>query len=411
MIKTIRIVASTSRELTFNFRNIHELRKAVDAIGKSVDERADLIDSLTQALASSPRSIKLNLDVDNPDKAPSPTKKSTDKLDFKKITAVDAKKIDKNFQIISTLLDKQEKLKKIEDYADANFSSDAMYKKTKKEIGDWSKKINKELQDAYAVVKKIVKVNIPSKLSSDVKDLFDRVLETYDGWYDESDRKALLDMKQMGKDYVIRYTFYLRLGGLLDDFGETLRPDMYVIITAEMDYEGNVNYAANTLPNFRTAGKFNPGQQVRDMYEAEDVIYDLLIAENYGGVLKDTPFPLGADDIGKSNFAHMKAVTGVDLDDDKLTLTIKGLKTEDQVNEVLKQAIVIVNGALFGKAKGHLKYTVTKARGGHKLTFIFVDADEVPNVLQKPQLKKLQEGLGLTNQQVKKIQQVINYGY
>jgi hypothetical protein len=120
---------------------------------------------------------------------------------------------------------------------------------------------------------------------------------------------------------------------------------------------------------------------------------------------------IGEEDIDLSLFKMKDNVKSVAVEDDELVVTLKGTIKEKQLDKVIPELYSDVAGLFSVFGKGKMRYS--KAKLGNLWQFKFRYTRPDPTTVKEfnmadQKVRTLQQRLGLTNEQVRKVMRALN---
>lgn len=382
-MRTLRVIQTAGGGKNVGFRSLNEIRNLLG------DIRGDLenIDNTITALELS--AVVIDMNSDGP-LAARRTSKSSKTVQL--LSAPDAKTIDKNFKIVDDLQEKLKSLDGVLAVLNYQFKGSTEHGKVLRETRTLRTDIESRVKKAYAVINKIAKGNARSDFKELCAEVAEMLFEKMEGAFDKSTQRLFVDTEDEG---VVRFTHYIRFENLEDDNGHVYKE--YNVVLTHLLGNAIDEFHANSIVDFKVPGRFNTGVHVGDAGGALDILENILLSESFKFILSDNDIPLSKRDVPASKFAHLaKKVT---VDDDSLTFeVVKGIPIKKAIDELF----IMVKGLMEGKAKGtQIRYSLE----GQKVRFFLTNSR--PFKLNRTQLRVMQNDLGLTDEQVKRIMQEV----
>lgn len=316
------------------------------------------------------------------------------------INAPTQKELAKHFSILVDLDEKLHLVDSMIAQLSYQFKNERAHEAATKELRGLRKDVEKRLNEVYRLINKIARGTIPKVFKTFCSEIFEHAVDMLDGFYDKAIQRLIVDVESD----TVRYTYYIKMTNVEDDQGYNYK-EYYMVFSYITGIKKHALYV-NTLITFRPPGKFNMGQ---DLFEVQtgsepdpevaiDMIINMMIAEGFKDIIQNDYMPIGEEDLNQDSFSDWVS----DIEFNKNSIKFK-LLAGNNPDDVLRELFILVKGLLDSRVPDHnLKYKVNKK----DITF-YLDKGDRTYMLDREKLFTLQDQLGLTDSQIRKIIQEV----
>jgi hypothetical protein len=187
-----------------------------------------------------------------------------------------------------------------------------------------------------------------------------------------------------------------------------------IVLTGLVDRTGVLHYFLNALPDFKSPGKFNIGQEVTDEHAMNTRLSLLLAHNDLVTELERKPMPLTTKTAKEKGFHSIAGVEEVHVVDDTLRVTItKGEATPSKIENIKMEVRSLLNAVLSKRSKSKVLPRKAKNSKG-QIVLIFSLIPDIPDTDERrdysinvSKLHEMQKALGLPDDVVEDVKKAM----
>ncbi len=327
----------------------------------------------------------------------------------------EANKIKEHFDVLESLQEKFHILDSLEQQVNHYFKEDKT--KLNREIKVARVAVQKRLDQALKFISKIASKKQPKVFREVTDQLIEHYEEQLQEYCDDTKTTVYLTMKedQNGNDWFY-FTKYLHCFNLKHpEDPEFLYPDYIIAFTGEITPAARLRMYVSTHTKFRAPGTFKVGHPFSNAAEGRREIDALLNAEGMSDAVDIPPLPVAKRDIKLKRFGGKGFVESMDVEDNKIVLTLNSKVKEGNLVSVMERLYLDIRGLLEPYTKDSIKMSKSQTgKGRYVLTFKL--ALPLTDTMREKQLdaqkiKILKEVLHADDTDVKNVQRMFHKGY
>ena len=378
------------------YLTVDEIKRDFTKLIKLVETTDDMLEKFQLALAyiqvKGTASIQLR-DSEN---------RRIDRVNIPK-RALKKKEVLKNFKVLEDLLEYEQlvnnMLVQLEQHFEATPSVIKMLKHGKKLKVELTNKLDK----ANKIADDLAKRSIPTNFKNWSTRIYNYVKQRFEGRYATSDQKFMVALTNDG----FNYSTYLRFVDLSNDDHYTY-PQYYIVISYLVRNNGESNYYATSMSDFKLPGKFRYGAVAADFNQLKTLVNDQLAVDHFVSKLLPKKLPLTSDQLNFTSTDIEKTM----VKDNKIYITLKkGIKksTAAHIRAKLLGDLQIMVKKHHPRNQDMIRYRVYKSGNNWKIIFAFTLPKHYRGFLLKDRDHKiLREQLGLTPKQIQRVQDALD---
>lgn len=187
-----------------------------------------------------------------------------------------------------------------------------------------------------------------------------------------------------------------------------------IVLTGLVDRTGTLHYFLNALPDFKSPGKFNIGQEVEDEHAMNTRLSLLLAHNDLVTEMERKPMPLTTKTAKEKGFHSIEGVDGVHVVDDTLRITVtRGQATPTKLEEIKMEVRDLLSAVIGRRSKSKVLPRKVKAANG-QIVLVFSLIPDIPDTDERrdysvnvSKLHDLQKALGLPDSVVKEVKKAM----
>lgn len=275
------------------------------------------------------------------------------------------------------------------------------------------KHIPQELEAMNLVLADFLQENIPQTKYDELREEVYVTMKAADddnpGIVKKGPKKIKIDIKNA--DFA--FHCYTIINNLKNSDGYEFE-EYCIVLTGLVDRHGMMHYFLNALPDFKSPGKFNIGQEVTDEHEMMTRITLLLAHNDLVTEMERKPMPLSTKTAKEKGFHSIEGVESIHVVDDTLRVTIKRGEATPSKIDVIKMEVRALLKAVIGKRSNSkvLPRKVKAANGQIVLAFSLIpdipDSDERRDYsINLGKLHDMQKALGLPDDVIEDVKKAM----
>lgn len=288
------------------------------------------------------------------------------------------------------------------------------------------------LADAYEMLETIAQKHIPEELEAMNEALQEFLLENIpETKYNEIRAEVYVTMKSIDdedqgqvkkgpkkikidvKNADFAFHCYTIIDGLKNSDGYEFE-EYVIVLTGLVDRHGMMHYFLNAMPDFKSPGKFNIGQEVEDEHAMMERITLLLAHNDLVTEMERKPMPLTTKSAKEKGFHAIPGVQSVHVVDDTLRVTIeRGKATPTNIETIKMEVRSLLNGVIGRRSKSKVLPRKVKDSKG-LIVLVFSLIPDIPDSQERrdysinvSKLHDMQKALGLPDDVVEDVKKAM----
>lgn len=380
--------------LAENFRFLDDALRAIEKIGKEVDELLGLQKQYIRQTAAMVLTVNL------------PSVKNSPKIPEDKagnIKLVGMEKLRKNYAVVRDLWETKESLDLMETKIRQAFTGkDVNTEKAVAELAKLKRKVEIGLNEAFSFLKNLADTNLPAKLASFNQATFS-ILE-----------KSIAYETSTAYSYVYEvegdlcFSTYVQLAKVIDDDG-TYYPELYVVTSYRTGSE--ISLYIGVLTTFVPPSSRLMMKKVASVKETVRALNILLSLDNFATSIGSLPVAmlLKSPTIDKGLFLYQQFILSIRIEEDQVVFTLKPEVTDKAMADKIINQIYVDFKGVVRKTNAKVSMAIKKAKKCFVLSFYFRTQND-SLMATEDDLSFLKDRFQLSDTTLKDVVKVINSG-
>lgn len=240
------------------------------------------------------------------------------------------------------------------------------------------KHIPDELEEMNEALQEFITENIPETKYNDIREevyvTVKAPTDANEGAVTRGPKKIKIDVNKA--DFA--FHCYTIIDGLKNSEGYEFE-EYCIVLTGLVDRNGVMHYFLNALPDFKTPGKFNIGQEIQDDHAMETRLSMLLAHNDVVTELERKPMPLTTKSAKEKGFHSIEGVEAVHVVDDTLRVTIqRGQATPTKIEYIKAEVRSLLNAVIGKRNKSKVLPRKVKDNKG-QIVLVFSLIPDIPD--------------------------------